>query len=98
MSDRPANGQPWQFSLGSLLIAVVFVALACAAGKFVVSMDHHATPLVEISGILSLFGIPIALCGAVGVLRGHLKAWLAYGAMIDLVLVVTGLLLPAVNY
>jgi hypothetical protein len=81
----PARQQTWQFSLGSLMAAVASVALACAAGKYFIVWLHHpplaALPLGPYLGTLSLFAIPVSLCGAVGVLRGQLKSWLAYGVV-----------------
>jgi hypothetical protein len=76
--------RPWQFSLGALLVAVVFMALASAAAKyFVVAADRSsADPMGQ---LLAFFSIPVFLCGGVGVLRGRLGQWLWYGVGIDVV-------------
>ena len=90
MDQQPATNTrpPWQFSLGSLMAAVAFVASACAAGKYLMGVtdDRPASPLDYLSRFLMLFAIPVLLCGAIGVLRGKLKFWLAYGVMVATVL------------
>jgi hypothetical protein len=73
--SKQAVRRPRQFSLGALLVAVVFMALASAASKyFVVAADRSsADPMGQ---LLAFFSIPVFLCGGVGVLRGGLGQWL----------------------
>jgi galactitol-specific phosphotransferase system IIC component len=83
----PNARQPWQFSLGSQLTAVVFVAIACAAWRyFALSIEPPNLPVKSVLPLSSLYAIPISLCGAIGALRGHLWRWLFYGIVIDIVL------------
>jgi hypothetical protein len=77
--------RPGQFTLGTLLIAVTFVGLACAAAKRLVDLNgspFQATPQL----IVALF-LPIFVCGATGVLRGKVRFWLSYGLAVDLFVV-----------
>lgn len=88
---RPETLQPWRFSLGSLLIAVIFAALACAAARFAVAAwaaawDSDATE-ISIGLGLPLGAVPISLCAAIGVLRGRVKSWLGYGVLLALLVV-----------
>ena len=96
----PNARQPWQFSLGSLLIAVVFVALACATTKLLIRVlhldsppdpwhhpwHHVLSPLDVLIGYLSLMAIPILLCGAIGVLCGRVISWIVFGVGIGVAL------------
>jgi len=95
----PSGRRPWQFSLGSLLIAVVFVAIACAAAKcFMMAIQLRNLPLDSPIPFLALLTIPVSLCGAIGILLAHLKAWLAYGVVFDLMLIgIAMLTFPAVH-
>jgi hypothetical protein len=60
--------RPGQFSLGALLVAVVFMALVSAASKyFVVATDRSsADPMGQ---LLAFFSIPVFLSGGVGVVH-----------------------------
>jgi hypothetical protein len=83
-----AGPRPWQFSLRALLIAVVFVALASAAASYCAVPTVRDRPPPEPMGVLlALFSVPVFLCGGVGVLRGQLKFWLAYGIVIDMIVI-----------
>jgi hypothetical protein len=88
MDQQPitTTRQPWQFSLGSLLTAVVFVACASAAGRFVALNDRNPLPIVAPIVFLCFVSIPMLLCGAIGVLRGRLTFWLVYGIVLDFAL------------
>ena len=65
---------------------MAFVALACAAAKFV-SLNRQADqPIIGSIVILCIFSIPVLLCGAIGVLGGRLKSWFAYGVVVGFLL------------
>ena len=78
-----------QFSLRSLLVAMALVASACAAARY------YATTWYALKGDdhrgIAFFSIPIALCGAIGVLRGRLLTWLVIGALIDVAFLLWGI-------
>jgi hypothetical protein len=77
--------RPGQFTLGTLLIAVTFVALACAAAKRLV--DLNGSPFQAMPLLLAALFVPILVCGAIGVLRDKVRFWLSYGLAVDLVVV-----------
>jgi hypothetical protein len=68
-----------QFTLRALFVATAFIALACAAVRFIVSINE---PMGQ---LLAALPIPILICGAVGVLRGRLRFWVSFGIVIDCV-------------
>ncbi len=83
--SRTTGLRPGQFGLGSLLVAVAFVALACAAAKRLV--DLNGSPFQATPGLLAALFVPIFVCGAIGVLRGKVRFWLTYGLAVDLAVV-----------
>lgn len=93
--SSPTTRRPWQFSLGSLLLAVVFLALACAAGKYFIDLNGDLeAPPDRMREALSLFAVPILLCAAIGTLFGYLTDWLVLGIVLSFAVL---LLLPAVS-
>ncbi len=90
MSQQPASfgWQNWQFNLKDLLIAVAFLGLACAAGKFAVNSFPREGPPDNLGlMILSLLSIPISLGGCIGTLCGRLGRWMIYGIVLDLLII-----------
>ncbi len=80
-----------QFSLRSLLVATALIAVACAAGRYYV-VTNYSTKAADYR-VLAVISIPIAISGAIGVLRGRLLNWVIIGALIDLgVLIVVPIL------
>jgi mannose/fructose/N-acetylgalactosamine-specific phosphotransferase system component IIC len=65
---------------------VALVAMASAAVAYQVVSLNRGDPNT-ITFFLSGVSVPVLLCAAVGVIRGHLKNWLVYGVLTDLVLV-----------
>jgi hypothetical protein len=80
-----------QFTLKSLFIATVFFAAACAAARHVTTVNANG------SRAIAFASIPVALCGAFGILVGRLGRWLVYGVGISIaiiLLIVVALVLP----
>jgi hypothetical protein len=74
-----------QFTLKSLFVATAFVAVAAALVQFT-----RATREPEKQFEAALL-VPILNCGAIGVVRGRLMAWLSYGVAVDCLLMTVGL-------
>jgi len=82
-----------QFTLRALFIATAFVALACVAVRYIVS------PFAEDAERLAAWlTLPVLLGGAVGSIRGQLRAWLAYGAAIAIAFIALIWLPPLVGF
>jgi hypothetical protein len=69
-----------QFTLRSLFVATAFIALACAAVRYVV------TTAGSTGQVLGALSVPILICGAVGVIYGRVKAGLGIGVAISFAL------------
>ena len=65
-----------QFTLRALFVATAFIAMACAAVRYVVTSDEPTGQL------LALLPVPILICEAVGVIFGRVKAGLGLGIAI----------------
>jgi hypothetical protein len=74
-----------QFSLRSLLIATAFLAASCAAGRYFLTTDRGGSAAG--SRAIAFLSIPLALCGAFGVVRGRLWKWLVIGVAIDVAII-----------
>jgi hypothetical protein len=70
-----------QFTLRALFVATSFIALACAAVRYILTTDEPTGQL------LASLPVPILVCGAVGVICGRLRAWLSVGIFIAFVLI-----------
>jgi hypothetical protein len=66
-----------QYSLASLFGATAFVALACFAARY------FALPGEPLARLLAGATLPILVCGAIGTIRGRLRAWIGYGVAVD---------------
>ncbi len=74
-----------QFTLASLFVATAFVALASMAARSFVLGDPF-------DRLVAWFTLPIFVCGAIGALRGQLRLWLSFSAVVVAGLVVVSVL------
>ncbi|HEY2148146.1 MAG TPA: hypothetical protein VGH32_09425 [Pirellulales bacterium] len=70
--------RPGQFTLASLFLATAFIAMACAAVRYIPTSGK----------LFALPSIPIAVSAAVGVLTRRLKDSLLIGGILALILLV----------
>ncbi|HEX3999989.1 MAG TPA: hypothetical protein VHX65_15665 [Pirellulales bacterium] len=71
--ETSRTSRPLQFSLGTLLLAITFVAVGSAAGRSSVLAFGH-------------FLIPGLVCGGIGIIRGRLQFWLSYAILLELLI------------
>ncbi len=89
MAGMLADGQ---FTLRSIFVTTAFVALACAAARYIVS------PLADPGlRMIAWVGVPIFLCGAFGAIRSRLGVWLCYGVGIDIAVILYVLIVILVS-
>lgn len=77
--------RPGQFTLRALLVAVAFVAAACAVVQFSRTTDKP----------LGLFWValamPVTVCGAIGAFRGRAMRWIEFALAVEGALMLLGI-------
>jgi len=81
-----------QFTLGSLIVATAFAALACATIRY---RFLAPTPFMQ---LVAWFAVPVFLFCAIGVIRRRwLRWWLAQGVILGLSYFAALLILTAIG-
>ena len=88
MTDVPSEPDwtPLQFSLGTSLLCMAFIAVACGAAKCVFEKLHGWPISGDFLSGMVMFLIPGLVCGCMGIVRGRIRFWLVYAIALDLLI------------
>jgi len=84
--STPTRRGSLQFTLGTLLIVILFVSVACGAAKYIVAWTGSGRSPAASALYIGLMLIPGLLCIALGIIRGRARFWLTYAIALDLVI------------